>query len=613
MVLRNRKKSDASSSVRSETMSVASKGSKGTASDSSHEMDETSEVNQNEVVEEVMRDNLDLMLEIVMRIREDPHFASTIYSDCPRLQHLLDQNPDLRPIFEDPYLVRLNFEKVYTDAGGTLPDAGPANKSLLAMIVSHPLFKVFRFLLVIKKVVSCIMGGGAAFFKSLVKGMCFDDVADMADLGDSDAQDQNAGGNNDNDDDRHDTSPENQEAKENLNRAADHMEDPEVQERMNEILNTDDPEQLDEAIENDPELKALRDSNPLCEELMSDPETMRILVDPDNLRALGECPDLIEQDFANPDWSPPDVEAGPGLDTIGEAEFEGALTFEAEPELDEDLEDIEAGEDDAGSAESNLEGDEDEGDGDEEEEDEEEEGPEFEMGDEEVEKKDKPQGKKGSKSKKGKNQMKKRGEEQRGNFFHNLGVGLTDMVAGEIVGETTGMLGIDDGLTGLEDAAGDEVDQMADQADVMAEEAAEQAAGHAEAIAESAEVLMSDDFAANLEEGMDQIEDTHDERLVDQQKGRSAAVGGAAGVSAVGAGAAVAGGKSRDVEAGGDDDEDEDDEVEEEEKQGRFGFVGNLFGAVSSAAKEFVATELLGDDLGEELLERMEGKFPVDS
>jgi len=64
--------------------------------------------------------------------------------------------------------------------------------------------------------------------------------------------------------------------------------DPEVQERIQDILNTDDPAALEEAIENDPELRALRDSNPLCAELMSDPETMKILVDPDNLRALGE-------------------------------------------------------------------------------------------------------------------------------------------------------------------------------------------------------------------------------------------------------------------------------------------------------------------------------------
>merc|ERR1712238_448908 len=67
-----------------------------------------------------------------------------------------------------------------------------------------------------------------------------------------------------------------------LNQAADYMEDPEVQEQMQRLL--DDPDNLADAIENDTELRDLRDSNPLCAELMQDPETMKILVDPDNLR-----------------------------------------------------------------------------------------------------------------------------------------------------------------------------------------------------------------------------------------------------------------------------------------------------------------------------------------
>ena len=163
-----------------------------------------------------MRDNLDLMLDIVMRIREDKDFASNIYAECPRLQHLLDQHPDLRPIFEDPYLVRINFEKVYRDAGGVLPDDKPPRKGIIATIVSHPFFKVFKFLLIIKKLINCIMGGGAAFLKGIASGLCFEDVADLADAG----QDHN----HDHDHDHHDSSPENQENKEALNKAADHME-----------------------------------------------------------------------------------------------------------------------------------------------------------------------------------------------------------------------------------------------------------------------------------------------------------------------------------------------------------------------------------------------------
>merc|ERR1712176_469723 len=112
----------------------------------------------------------------------------------------------------------------------------------------------------------------------------------------------------------HEMSPENKANQESLNRAAEHMEQPEVQEQMQDLLEND-PDQLQEVIDGDPDLSALRDSNELCAELMSNPDTMKILVDPDNLRALGEAPDLIEQDFAMPDWTPPDVEMG---DMIGD-------------------------------------------------------------------------------------------------------------------------------------------------------------------------------------------------------------------------------------------------------------------------------------------------------
>lgn len=67
-----------------------------TDADASHTFDSD---NEHELLHEVMGENLDLMLEIVMKIREDEEFAKTIYADCPRLQHLLDQNPDLRPVF----------------------------------------------------------------------------------------------------------------------------------------------------------------------------------------------------------------------------------------------------------------------------------------------------------------------------------------------------------------------------------------------------------------------------------------------------------------------------------------------------------------------------------
>lgn len=70
---------------------------------------------QEEVLEEAIANDeqgLDVMLEIIMMIREDDNFARSIYSNCPRLQYLLDRNPDLRPLFEDPKFVGLNFEQV---------------------------------------------------------------------------------------------------------------------------------------------------------------------------------------------------------------------------------------------------------------------------------------------------------------------------------------------------------------------------------------------------------------------------------------------------------------------------------------------------------------------
>jgi len=58
-------------------------------------------------------------------------------------------------------MVRINFEAVYKKAGGILPEDKPTFKQkvvkVVAKIVSHPLFKVFRFLLLIKKCYNCVM------------------------------------------------------------------------------------------------------------------------------------------------------------------------------------------------------------------------------------------------------------------------------------------------------------------------------------------------------------------------------------------------------------------------------------------------------------------------
>lgn len=275
----------------------------------------------NTEMQEVMKDNLELMYEIVMKIREDEDYARSIYKNCPRLQNLLDQYPDLRPLFEDPNLVRINFEKVYRDAGGILPgDEKELNRfqKILKYIVSHPLFRVFKILLFIKKIISCVLSGGAALASSVCKSLFWTPDA-TALPGGADGTGNNVNttgtGNGTTDGNTEDGTvtcdgPGVDANKVALNRAAEHMSDPTVQANMNNLIQND-PEALDDYIENDPELKALRDSNPLCAELMSDPETMKIMTDPDNLRALADAPKLIEQDFADPNWSPPELDAPP--------------------------------------------------------------------------------------------------------------------------------------------------------------------------------------------------------------------------------------------------------------------------------------------------------------
>ena len=97
---------------------------------------------QQEQVEEVIKDNLSLMKEVVMRIREDEDYAKNMYSNCPRLQHLLDQYPDLRVVFQDPKMIRINFEQVYRDAGGVLPEDEEKKPSCFTRFVNSPIFKV---------------------------------------------------------------------------------------------------------------------------------------------------------------------------------------------------------------------------------------------------------------------------------------------------------------------------------------------------------------------------------------------------------------------------------------------------------------------------------------
>lgn len=248
----------------------------------------------NDKAQDVMANNLDVMRDIVFRIREDEEFAKSIYANCPRLQQLLKEHPDLRPIFEDPKLVRINFEKVYRDQGGVLPEDEEDKEepgvfkraydfiiAKIAIITGHPLFKVFKVLMIIKKIVGLLSPTkGFGLIKGFFVGLFTDPDVPL----DGDVDDNG--------------NPANLELRMQLTAAAEHMEDPEVQERMDEML--ENPDLMEETIENDPQLRALRDENQLCAALMENPDTMKILVDPDNLRALAEAPDLIEQDFADP-------------------------------------------------------------------------------------------------------------------------------------------------------------------------------------------------------------------------------------------------------------------------------------------------------------------------
>jgi len=578
-----------------------------------------------ELMQEAMGNNMDLMLDIIMKIREDPQFAKSVYADCPRLQHMLDQNPQLRPVFEDPRLVRINFEKAYREAGGYLPED---KKPFLARLVNHPLFKFLKFIVFLKKLMGLLQGGGVGILKDLFENFRPDlehgvggDHADAGGDGDGDYGDG-----------------ENQDSKD-LNDAADRMEDPEMKEKLDRIKTIEDPEQLAEEIENDPELRALRDSNELCAELMSDPDTMNIMCEPDNLRALGECPDLIDLDMADPDFDP--TAEGGGVDVDGgdfetddnaadadagaddAAENEGAMEEEeaadaAEEEEIDVIDDLE--EDDGFEGDGNLEEPEESG-----LEDAEEDGLEYAMGEEEMNDK-----KGGGTQSAGKGAQKKAPQKSRAaqrkkggnNFVSNIGVGLSEMAAAQLVGVSAGELtgggnefdaldaidddyaggmmdeldDLDDELDGLEQAVDDAAETMDDVA-----EAAE-ASDLADHAAATAELVTDDDVCNNIDTMNDQLEGVEEAADEAQEKkdAKTAAAAGAGGGAVAGAQAGKEG-KSRDVESGAA-------EAEEGKKPKKsLKFFGNFVANIATAAKEHVATNLLGDDFGEQLVEQMEG------
>ncbi|GAX21465.1 hypothetical protein FisN_10Hh044 [Fistulifera solaris] len=538
----------------------------------------------NEDAQDIIKQNLEVMYDIVMKIREDEEFAKSIYADCPRLQHMLEKRPDLRPIFEDQRLVAINFEQVYREAGGVLPEDEEEEElkkkktNYIAMIVNSPCFKILKIFLLFKKILACIFGGGMAIMLSLWKCLCCccDDPTDMVEDPEDEIDDDDA----------------NTANKEALYRAADHMEDPEVQQQMNHLLEND-PDGLADAIEDDPELRELRDTNPLCAELMTDPETMRILTEPDNLRALGDAPALIEADFNDPDWTPPveDVEAGTscGGADLAAAEsntFGGHDSFQGAEYATDDGVEVPI-EDDVGDIEEegslNLEKEEEPAD--EEAGEEEEEEMEFELG--EAEKQDNNCN---ANAQNKQNKQRQRDQPVQGGFFAQVGAGITDMMAAQLVGVGISELaGQDDPFAGLEQAEG-----AADCGEGMAENA-----NQAADMAAVSETLLGEDMAANMEAGIDELESAND--ATGGQGAAAAAGAGAAAGGVAAAGVAVSRG-AEDGEGG-----------EEGGKKKRFGVVGNWASAISSAGKEYFASALLGDDLGALVVEKIEEKDSNDN
>ena len=450
--------------------------------------------------------------------------------------------------------------------------------------------------------------------------------------------------------------------------------DPDIQAKMQDILESD-PDKLAEAIEADPELRALRDSNPLCAELMKEPETMKILTEPDNLRAFADAPELIEQDFANPDWSPPDVEEGQYNDgyrlgdveaddegngllddyevgenaqedqggmfddyevgenaqedqggmfddyevgenaqddqggilddyeagEIGGEEEGGFLDGYEEGELEDDagfLDEVEAGEDieagptdldnyDEDGFENELKADES--------------SPRDETGNNndagetaEVEQEVADRKKTSSKGRQSKKQRDEDDDDDEGNsgggatrgFLGALGAGLVDYVAAETIGVSASAIFGGDEEDELAEALNDVeggLEEQADRVETMADQAAA-----------VAEVATGDEIAGNLEDTLDTVEGAHDmaepaaESSTQRQEPKASgsnSQGSSKPQSSIPTGTAAAGaGAGAGIMA-----------------------VGSRFlSSLNTAAKEYVASAVLGDDMGEALVERLE-------
>jgi len=594
-----------------------------------------------EKAQEVMRDNLTVMKEIVMKIRNEEGYAQNMYKDCPRLQNLLNKNPDLRPVFEDPRLVRINFETVYKEAGGILPedeeDVKKQKKTWMMKIASSKFFKFLKVLMFFKKLISCLTGSGIAAI-----GGCYTCCTDCCCEDALEAIDEDDGEYELDDMDPYADMDPNAQA---LNTAADYMEDPDVQEQMQRLL--EEPENLEEAIENDVELRNLRDSNELCAELMKEPDTMKILVDPENLRALGEAPKLIELDFADPGGFVPepdfvDIEA-PAVDLLDvdlDVDTPELQTYDANPSdigdlmdfdppdapevdleagVDADVEveaDVEAEPEAEAEADDNAEGEDDDDDG----------GGGWED-DIELENQDADDGGKDAEAAK-KKEKKKKSEAQKAaeaeaakkggiaGMAASLGVAGTNVIAAQIVGQVFGDLSLGGGMDGPDLSALENASEMVDD-DVMA-------------VAEDTVEDVNEEKKDSKKQKKEDKKDKKKEQMVESLHDAS--------------GKRVSGHVTAYGQIKEESDEDDDsfssfnsadefadesdskgsqsvsseDEKKQKKKMGKsmkkvkktgkgaFGALKEIAAATMTTAKETVASELLGEDFGEMLVEKQE-------
>jgi len=551
--------------------------------------------------EEVLQDNPDAMHDLMQKIRSDPNYITSLYKDCPGMRQVLDEHPDLKKIFENPDIMRRSFEAVYIKNGGepepvdeddsdyesdtdeddyessyggsnrrgkAYGDAGTLAtedfddddtlaRQKKALKKKRAEEKAARNPSKAVKFLSKLVGMRGIVILVISFMSPFKIVRKLGEVffeGDIEPPSGDAA-----------------LAADACNAAADHFDDPAVAEEMDRLLE-ENPDNLDEIVENDETLRNLRDSDPIAAELMRDPETFKVITDGENLRAMGELTEAMQADFAN------GLDGGGGVDAAAnamdalntaDAVGDAADAADAAGDAGDDYEEPELGEEEEGGAADDAQ--------------------EY-LQDAELEDDDmKKTGRKGQRGK-GKNQRNRGGQAAQG-AKDILGAGIS-AVAGGFLGDAMGDM-MDFG--GGEDLAGVAGEDMGGLEDVAADAELVDAADVAEAAQDAGEGGLA------TEELM---------------------VMGAAGGAVVAAGA-VGGayvmsrdGKKKDGQEGsegqasGQQDGDASDE-KDKKKKGMFGELksgaGNLATFVADTAKETLVTTVLGDDMGDAVLEAKDG------